>query len=146
MTERRDPDACLSRSLENRNRLLHGDFPVVYRDGYHRLLILPSNSSLKLSRKLWTTTAAWSPRGQKVLPAMFADTSRRRLRSSSRPMPLHILTRIAVIHPTPSLQGVHFPHDSCSKNSLILRHTLTRSTVSSKTMTAPEPSILRSEE
>ena len=41
----------------------------------------------------------------------------------------------------PTRQGTHWPHDSSRKNAAIRRRAPTRSAVSSKTMTTPEPSV-----
>ena len=41
----------------------------------------------------------------------------------------------------PTRQGTHWPHDSSRKNAAIRRSVPTRSAVSSKTITTPEPSV-----
>src|SRR5208283_1062256 len=106
------------------------------------LLTWASNSGLKCFMKFCTTLAALSPSAQKVFPIIFFATSSRSSMSTSLPSPTATLSRMLLSHPTPSRHGVHLPHDSCSRNFITLRHTLTKSTDSSKTMTPPEPSAL----
>ena len=45
-------------------------------------------------------------------------------------------------HHVPSRHGVHLPHDSCSKNSVVTSALRTMQVVSSMKTTAPEPSIV----
>src|SRR5208337_272338 len=128
--------------LEYGDRFLQHHFFLIYGHRYHLFPIFSLKSSLNFSIKFCTAIAAPSPRAHKVSPMILFETSVRRSMSSSRPAPFMILSRIALIQPTPSLHGVHLPHDSCSKNLVILRQTFIMSTESSKTITAPEPSIL----
>src|SRR4051812_36924834 len=66
-----------------------------------------------------TGLVAKSPRAQSTLPPISLETESNRSRSSSRPPPSWIRTSVLCSHWVPSRHGVHLPHDSMRKNSII---------------------------
>ena len=71
-------------------------------------------------------------------------TSRRRASSSAADpfgRPAASRARSSSWRTVPTRHGTHWPHDSSRKNAAIRRSAPTRSAVSSKTITTPEPSV-----
>src|SRR5262249_8213988 len=87
------------------------------------LRIYCSNSGRNFLTAFLTGQPAPSDRPQMVVPGMMPirwPTSARISRSSRRPCPARIRSRICNIQPVPSRHGVHCPHDSCEKKRAIL--------------------------
>src|SRR5271167_2229147 len=82
------------------------------RKGQRPCLTCSMNSSLYLGTKLLTGIERLSASTQIVLPSMLIAMLIRRSRSAILPRPASRSTSSFSIHPVPSRQGVHWPHDS----------------------------------
>src|SRR5437763_3638064 len=80
-----------------------------------------------------------SPRAQNDRPRMLSQMSSSSGRSSSRPCPASIRRTVFASQGVPSRQGIHFPHDSCAKNSLMLSWALRMQTSSGIMMKLADP-------
>ena len=103
--------------------------------------IWSSYSWRKYLRVERTGLGAVCPRPHKADSIMNSDNSSSSSRSFNSPCPSVILSKISSMRPVPSLQGVHFPHDSSLQNSMKNRATSTMHLLSSMTIKPPEPTM-----
>ena len=107
--------------------------------GHFLSLIWASYSSLKYLRVVRTGLGAVWPRPQRDISFTITARSSSILRSSIRPFPEEILSRIRSICFVPSRQGTHLPQDSLWVNSRKNFETSTMQVSSSMTTRPPEP-------
>ena len=91
-----------------------------------------------------TGLGAAEPRPQALVRWMTLESERSSSRSSMRPLPSVMPSRISSIRLVPSRQGMHLPHDSCCVNP---RKYLAKATMQlpvSVTMSPPDPIMLPS--
>jgi len=79
------------------------------------------------------------PKPQNDVSSIVSARLSRRSKSLSFPLPLEIESKIDTANRVPSRQGVHFPHDSCSKNSIATFAASTAQVSVSIARMTPEP-------